>query len=164
MMVAFSGTCNSSNRKHIRNPIPSYSHRRFRLPPFFLSRDFWDSQQLWPLISYNYSYKWDYTFYKWGDLLVLITGISGHNCKLSRTIFGATYATADLLPASQSPTDAISMRSRLHATSEVADATNQRGRRLPHIHQANHRWMAYGPIFWLNSTCFFKLQGKSIFL
>ena len=64
-------------------------------------------------------YEWDYTFYKWGDLLVLITGISGHNCKLSRTIFRATYATADLLPASQSPTDAISMRSRLHATKQT---------------------------------------------
>ena len=41
-----------------------------------------DSQifpQLWPFISYNLviSVGWN-TFYKWGDFLVLITGISGH--------------------------------------------------------------------------------------
>ena len=27
-------------------------------------------------ISYNWLFQWDYTFYKWGDLLVLITGIT----------------------------------------------------------------------------------------
>jgi hypothetical protein len=43
------------------------------------------------VISHSYGhllvttgYKWDYKFYKWGFvntvLLILITGISGHNC------------------------------------------------------------------------------------
>ena len=32
--------------------------------------------QLWPFISYNWLFQWDYTFYKWGDFLVLITGIT----------------------------------------------------------------------------------------
>ena len=31
-------------------------------------------------ISYNWLFLWDYTIYKWGDL-VLINGISGHNCR-----------------------------------------------------------------------------------
>ena len=38
--------------------------------------------QLWPFISYNWLFQWDYTFYKWG-FLVLITGISGHNCSIN---------------------------------------------------------------------------------
>ena len=32
-------------------------------------------------ITYNWLFLWDYTFYQWGDLLVLITGISGHSYK-----------------------------------------------------------------------------------
>ena len=33
-------------------------------------------------IAYNWLFQWDYTFYKWGDLLVLIiTDISGHKCR-----------------------------------------------------------------------------------
>ena len=32
-------------------------------------------------ITYNCLFLWDYTFYKWGFLFVLITGISGHNCR-----------------------------------------------------------------------------------
>ena len=36
--------------------------------------------QLWPFISYNWLFLCDYAFHKWGRL-VLITGISGHNCK-----------------------------------------------------------------------------------
>ena len=31
-------------------------------------------------ISYNWLFLWDYTFHKWGDLLLIINGISGHNC------------------------------------------------------------------------------------
>ena len=31
--------------------------------------------QLWPFISYNWLFLWDYAFYKWGDLLVLRTGV-----------------------------------------------------------------------------------------
>ena len=41
----------------------------------------WCFLQLWPCISYKWLFQWDYTFYKWGDL-VLRTGISGHNCKM----------------------------------------------------------------------------------
>jgi len=41
-------------------------------------------------ISYNWLFQWDYTFYKWGDFLVLRTGISGHNCGINirKKIFG----------------------------------------------------------------------------
>ena len=28
------------------------------------------------VITYNWLFLWDYTFYKWGDLLVLLTGIT----------------------------------------------------------------------------------------
>ena len=35
--------------------------------------DQWISTVMAMATSYNWRYLWDYTFYKWGDLLVLIT-------------------------------------------------------------------------------------------
>ena len=42
--------------------------------------------------SYNWLFLWDYTFYKWGDLLVLITDSHGHNC----THFHSSFPSPDL--------------------------------------------------------------------
>ena len=47
--------------------VPSYSH---------------EPMQSWPFTSYNWWFQWDYTFYKWGDLLVLITDFYGHNWQI----------------------------------------------------------------------------------
>ena len=38
-------------------------------------------------ISYTWVFLWDYTFYKWGDLLLLITGISPKLHLIYETIF-----------------------------------------------------------------------------
>ena len=50
--------------------------------------------------GYNWLFHRDYTFYKWGDLLVVITGISGHNCGLlARTLTCEEGASAATLAA-----------------------------------------------------------------
>ena len=48
-------------------------------------------------ISYNWLFQWDYTFYKW-VLLVLRTGISGHNCGINirKKIFGFRIFARDI--------------------------------------------------------------------
>ena len=38
--------------------------------------------QLWPFISYNWLFQWDYTCYKWGFLSTCNWYNSGHNCRL----------------------------------------------------------------------------------
>ena len=36
--------------------------------------------QLWPFITYNCLFLWDYTFYKWGFVSTYNWYNSGHNC------------------------------------------------------------------------------------
>ena len=47
--------------------------------------------QLWPFISYNWLFQWDYTFYKWGDFLVLITGITRAITVYTQTSIGSSF-------------------------------------------------------------------------
>ena len=40
--------------------------------------------------SYNWLFLWDYTFYFYGVLLVLITNSHGHNCRFYNCNYGVT--------------------------------------------------------------------------